>query len=145
MTPKALGKAHIPPTVTFQTKPDIALSLHERCTEKRNLSGFVLADGAYGTDGKFPRWCARGSTTLCSGEFTLDTKVQLIRNEEECVSVKDLLAQWASVRRRHMARREQSSTACAVCVFPVRIPKSKHQEWSTGCVPRIEGNSGMDQ
>lgn len=83
--------AHIPPEVTFQTKPDIALSLIERALKKGVPQAVVLADGAYGTDGKFRDGVRELGLHYAVG-IQLDTKVQLIRNEDECVSVKDLLA-----------------------------------------------------
>ena len=45
--------------------------------------------------------------------------------------MKDLLARGEhALPSLHMERREQS-TARAFAFFPVRIPKTKHQEWST--------------
>ena len=139
--------AHIPTEVTFQTTPDIALSLIE-CVLKNGIpQAVVLADGAYGSDGKF-RDGVRGFGLHYAVGIQLDTKVQLIRNEEECVSVKDLLARVGGRPFRRYTWREGSKKAlhARFAFFPVRIPKSKHQEWCTEAgYQESKGQLGMDQ
>jgi SRSO17 transposase len=46
-------QAHIPPDVTFQTKPEIALCLLARAKQNGVAKGVVLADAGYGDSGAF--------------------------------------------------------------------------------------------
>ena len=122
-------RAHIPTEVTFQTKPDIALSLISRALKSGVPKAVVLADGAYGTVSDFRDGVRDLGLDYAVG-IQLDTKVQLIRNEAECVSVKDLLARVGARPFRRYTWREGSKKAlhARFAFFPVRIPKAKHNE-----------------
>jgi len=78
-------RAHIPTEVTFQTKPDIALSLIARSLQSGVPKAVVLADGAYGTVSDFRDGVRALGLDYAVG-IQLDTKVQLIRNEERMCS-----------------------------------------------------------
>ena len=78
-------RAHIPTEVTFQTKPDIALSLIARSLQSGVPKAVVLADGAYSTVGDFRDGVRALGLDYAVG-IQLDTKVQLIRNEERMCS-----------------------------------------------------------
>jgi SRSO17 transposase len=50
-----LAAAHVPETVTFQTKPQLALAMVEQALEAGVPARWVVADEVYGSDGKFRR------------------------------------------------------------------------------------------
>lgn len=82
-------QAHIPSDVTFQTKPEIALSLLSRA-QQNGIEGVVLADAAYGNSGTFRDGVRRLAMHYAVG-IQLDTTVQLLSNPEETVRVAELL------------------------------------------------------
>ena len=139
-------RAHIPTEVTFQTKPDIALSLIARALQSGVPKAVVLADGAYGTVGDFRDGVRDLGLDYAVG-IQLDTKVQLIRNEEECVSVKELLARVGARPFRRYTWREGSKKAlhARFAFFPVRIPKAKHTEPLWLMIERRDGAKEKDR
>lgn len=122
-------QAHIPPAVTFQTKPDIALSLLARAKGNGVASGVVLADAAYGDSADFREGVRRLQLHYAVG-IQLATQVQLLRNPDEIVSVAALLSRVKARPFRRYAWREgtKKTLDARFAFFPVRMPKSERAE-----------------
>lgn len=122
-------QAHIPSDLTFQTKPEIALSLLRRAKQNGIPKGVVLADAGYGESGAFRDGVRSLDFHYCVG-IQLDTAVQLLSNPEETVRVTALLERVNARPLRRYAWREGTKGVlhARFAFFPVRIPKSEFPE-----------------
>lgn len=139
-------QAHIPSDVAFQTKPDIALALLARAKKNGLASGVVLADAAYGDSLEF-REGVRSLQLHYAVGIQLNTQVQLLRNEEEIVSVNALIARVKAKPFRRYAWREgtKKTLQARFAFFPVRIPKSERAEPLWLIVERRDGAKERDR
>lgn len=140
------AQAHIPSDVTFQTKPEIALSLLARAKKSGIPKGVVLADAAYGDSGPF-----RDGVRLLGLHYAvgiqLDTTVQLLGNPEQAVRVAALLERVNARPFRRYTWREgtQGALHARFAFFAVRIPKSDVKEVLWLVVERRDGAKQRDR
>jgi SRSO17 transposase len=139
-------QAHIPSDVTFQTKPEIALSLLARAKQNGIPQGVVLADAGYGDSSAFRDGIRRLGLHYAVG-IQLDTTVQLLANPEETVSVAALLERVkARPFRRHTWREgTKGSLHARFAFFAVRVPKSEFPEVLWLVVERRDGAKQRDR
>src|SRR6185295_275421 len=144
---EALRKqAHIPSEVTFRSKPDIALSMLVRAKDNGVSSGVVLADAGYGDSGAFREGVRRLGLHFAVG-IQLYTKVQLVHNEQDMVSVQALLARVGARPFRRYAWREgtKKTLEARFAFFRVRIPHSESTEPLWLILERRDGAAQRDR
>lgn len=145
-TPQLREQTRIPAEMTFQTKPEIALSLLTRAQQDGIDSGVVLADAAYGDGAAFREGVRRLGLHFAVG-IQLNTKVQLLRNERETVSVDTLLERVKARPFRRYAWREgtKKTLHARFAFFPVRIPDSEFPEPLWLIIERRDGAAVRDR
>ncbi len=144
---EALRKqAHIPPSVTFSSKPDLALAMLARAKESGIASAVVLADAGYGDSGSFRDGVRRLGLHFAVG-IQLSTKVQLVRNEQDVGSVEALLSRVGARPFRRYAWREgtKKTLAARFAFFRVRIPNSESQDALWLILERRDGAAQRDR
>ena len=139
-------QAHIPPEVTFGTKPQIALDLLTRAKHDGLATGLVLADAAYGDGVPFRDGVRRLGLHFAVG-IQLSTKVQLVRNEQDVGSVDTLLARVGARPFRRYAWREgtKKTLHARFAFFAVRIPNSDFADPLWLIVERRDGTAQRDR
>ena len=139
-------QARIPSDVTFQTKPEIALSLLERAKQNGIPKAVVLADAGYGDSGAFRDGVRRLGRHYAVG-IQLDTTVQLIRNPEKPIAVAALLERVQARPFRRYTWREgtKGPLHARFAFFAVRIPKSEFPEPLWLVVERRDGAKQRDR
>lgn len=144
---QALRKqAHIPPSVTFRSKPELALSMLVRAQQNGIPAGIVLADAGYGDCGSFRAGVRRLGMHFAVG-IQLSTKIQLVRNEQAEDSVAALIARVGARPFRRYAWREgtKKTLNARFAFFRVRIPKADSQEVLWLMLERRDGASERDR
>ena len=139
-------QAHIPAEVTFQTKPEIALSLLARAQQNGIPKGIVLADAGYGDSGAFRDGVRRLGLHYAVG-IQLDTTVQLLKNPEETICVAALLERVKARPFRRYTWREgtQGALHARFAFFAVRIPNSECPQVLWLVVERRDGANQRDR
>jgi SRSO17 transposase len=141
-SPELRQKAHIPESLVFQTKPELALMLLARALRAGVPSGVVLADAAYGDNAQFRNGLGLLKLSYAVG-IQLSTIVQLVGNEQEATSVQ-ALSERIKTRpfRRYTWRQGTSKLLTArFAFFAVRIPKADSQQTLWLILERRDGSA----
>ncbi len=117
--------ARIPEAAQFQTKPQLALALLAQSLQPCMASAVVLADAAYG-DGEPFRQGVRALGLHYGVGIHLATRVQLLHNELETLSVQALLERRPARAFRRYRWRDDSGKKLSArfAFFAVRVPES---------------------
>ena len=116
--------ARIPDAAQFQTKPQIALAMLAQSLQPCMASAVVLADAAYG-DGEPFRQGVRALGLHYGVGIHLATRVQLLHNDLETLSVQALLERLPARAFRRYRWRDNSGKKLSArfAFFAVRVPE----------------------
>ena len=124
-SPQRRRLARIPDSATLQTKPQMGLALLSEAVAQGITAQVVLADAAFG-DGEPFRQGVRALGLDYGVGIHLTTLVQLVKNDDEIVSVQTLVDRLPARAFRRYRWREDSAKKLSArfAFFPVRIPRS---------------------
>lgn len=138
------ARAHVPPDVTFQTKPEIALALLDEAHACGVPHACVVADADYGDTPAFLNGlAARGTRCVVNvrADFTVATSRTGAGQRAEAVLAAQPLTAWRTLVWREGSRGRQRARFAAVRCWRVDGDGTRHRGWVIGQRP-TRGQTG---